>query len=119
MFKYLKYLKSFSYTLISIFILNIVISSLYYFDLIKNSTFNISRTIITLISVLIGGFYIGKYSKEKGYIEGLKLGIIIIVFMIVFSLVLKSNFNITMFLYYVMIIISSILGSMIGINKKK
>ena len=119
MFKYLKYLKSLLYIVIPLLILNIIISVLYYFDLLSSNAFNISRLSILLLSVLIGGFNIGKSSKEKGYIEGLKLGILIIVFMFIFSLILKSSFSISKFLYYIVIIIVSILGSMIGINKRK
>ena len=118
--KYLKKLGfSFIYIISSILILTFIITIFNYFNIINNKTISIFKILIPVISLFIGGYYIGKKSNNKGYLEGLKLGIIFSLFIIIFNfLVLSNSFKLKYLLFYIIIIISSILGSMIGINKK-
>lgn len=118
--KYLKKLGfSFIYIISSILILTFIITIFNYFNIINNKTISIFKILIPIISLFIGGYYIGKKSNKKGYLEGLKLGIIFSLFIIIFNfLVLSNSFKLKYLLFYIIIIISSILGSMIGINKK-
>ena len=91
-----------------------------YFGLLKNDTLSVFKIFIPIISSLIGSFILGKHSNKLGYIEGLKLGgIILLIFIIISNLIFKNEFKIILFLYYIIILISSMLGSMIGINIKK
>ena len=70
--------------------------------------------------MFIGGFIIGKNSKEKGWLEGIKLGFICTAILLLFNyLGLQQKFVITNLIYYLIINISCVLGGMIGINKKK
>ena len=76
--------------------------------------------IIPIVSLLAGGFYIGKHSKENGWLEGLKIGLIFLVILFLLSyLGFQEGMHLKTWIYYLIILISSILGSMIGINKKK
>ena len=61
----------------------------------------------------------GKKSQKKGFISGLILGIIFVVFLILISLFINSNWTLGSFIYYSILIITSMLGSILGINKKK
>lgn len=119
--KYLKNLgMSFLYIIGSILILTFLITILNYFNLMNDKITSIFKIIIPIISLLIGGFYIGKRSIKKGFIEGLKLGLIFSVLLIIFNyLAFDNSFKIKYLLFYSILIISSILGSMIGINRKK
>lgn len=110
------YLKYFSILLISIIIPIFILTIFNYFEIINNT--NILKLIITLISILINSFYLGKNSKSKGYIEGLKFGIIFIIFITLFNLILVNEFSLKMIIYYLLILITSMVGSTIGINKK-
>ena len=66
------------------------------------------------------GIYIGNRTNKKGYLEGLKVGIIsIIIFLIISYLAFDKVINIKNIIFYFILLISSVLGSMIGINKKK
>ena len=59
-------------------------------------------------------------SKGKGYILGLKLGIFIVITLILMNLIFyKDIFNIKRFIYYVILLISSILGGSLGKNLPK
>ncbi len=62
----------------------------------------------------------GKNSKNKAYIEGIKFSLIYILLSIIISYFIYHNsFSIKSIIYYFTIIISGILGSMVGINLKK
>lgn len=118
--KYLKYLKALIYILIPIIILNTIISLLYYFNIIGNETINYLKLIIMAISMLISGIYIGSKTDKKGYLEGLKIGFeVIIILFIISYLAFDQGINIKTLIYYFIILTSSTLGSMIGINKLK
>ena len=118
--KYYKYFKAFIITLFSILVLNLFVSILYYFNIFNNKELNYTNLIITSISMLIGGIYIGNRTNKKGYLEGLKVGIIsIIIFLIISYLAFDKVINIKNIIFYFILLISSVLGSMIGINKKK
>ena len=110
------YLKYFSILLISIIIPIFILTIFNYFEIINNT--NILKLIITLISIFINSFFLGKNSKSKGYIEGLKFGIIFIIFITLFNLILVNEFRLKILIYYLLIIITSMVGSTIGINKK-
>lgn len=119
--KYLKKLGiSLLYILASILILTFIVTVFYYFDLMSDKTLSIFKIIIPVFSMLLGGVIIGRKSNKSGYIEGLKLGLITSILLIIFNfLALDNSFKIKYILFYIILIISSILGSMIGINRKK
>lgn len=102
-----------------IIVFSFLISLLKYFEIISNNLFKWLKLIIPIISFLGGGFYIGKYSANKGYLEGIKLGTIFAFLMLVFGILGFSNFKWTLILYYFILILSSMLGAMLGINRKK
>ena len=115
----IKYLKSLLYIFVSIFVFSALIGTLNYFNIIGNSATNIVELIAIIISMFIGGIYLGKNSQKKGYLEGLKIGLITIVILFLFSfLAYNQSISISTILFYIVILISSILGSVIGINKK-
>ncbi len=112
-----KYLKSLIYILIPILVLNTILSLLYYFNIVGNQVNNYMKLFIVAISMLVGGIYIG--SKE-GWLEGLKIGLEVIILLFVVSyLAYDKGVNIKSIIYYFILIMSSMLGSMIGINKRK
>ena len=116
----IKYLKSLLYTIVSILIFTIIITTLNYFNLISGKLLNILQILSMIISVIIGGYYLGKTSSSKGYIQGLKIGLIILTILIPLNLfIFKTPFKISIIIFYIIILISSILGSILGINKKK
>ena len=107
------------YTLCSILILTLIVTIFNYFEVFGEKTISIFKIIIPIISFIIGGFYVGKRSNKSGYIEGLKFGIISSIIIIIFNfLAFDNSFKLKYLLFYSILIISSILGSMIGINRK-
>lgn len=110
------YLKSYLYLFGLILALTIILSILNYFIPFNNT---IIKIIIPIISMLISSIILGKNSKEKAYIEGIKYSSVFIILITIFKLIIKSNFNYKVFILYFMYIFASIIGSMIGINLKK
>ena len=114
--KLINYLKSFLYFFIPFIILLFITTLLYYFNLINNNVIKYLKIITLILSTFIGGFNIGKLSNSKGYIKGIILGLIIVFIFFIVSLFTKS-FKVTLIIYYLIIIITTALGSIIGINK--
>lgn len=112
-----KYMLALGYTLGLIIVFTLIISIFNYFDLINDTVFNIIKLIIPIISAMVGGFLIGKQAERNGYQSGIKFGLVMAGFSLFISLICnKLSFNILIFL--TIIVISSMFGSMIGINKK-
>lgn len=115
-----KYLKSLIYIAIPILILNIILSLFDYFNIIGSSVSNYLKLFMIAVSMLIGGIYIGSKTSKKGWLEGLKIGLgIIVLFFIVSYLAFDQGMTIKTIIYYFILLSSSVLGSMIGINKRK
>lgn len=118
--KYTKYLKALLYIFIPILIFNIILSIIYYFNIINSKTLSTLNTILVTISMFIGGIYIGNKSNKKGYLEGIKISLIAVIILFIISyLAFDKGITIKSLIYYLLLIISSTLGSMIGINKKR
>ena len=84
--KFLKNIsKSFLYILISILILTFITTIFNYFEIFSYKTINILEIIIIIIAMFLGGYKLGQKSNKKGYIEGIKLGIIFSIFLVIFN----------------------------------
>lgn len=118
----MSYLKKYSlrllYTVISILIFLLIVTVFYYNNIVSNNFYKFIKLFIILISIFTNSFLLGKDASKKGYFEGIKFGGIIIIFLLIIT-ILTSKFQIKLFVYYFMIMMVSILGSIIGINKKR
>lgn len=119
----MNYLKKYgirlAYTLASIFLSILLLTTLYQFDLISEKVFSIVKIIILLICLFINSFLLGKTAENKGYLEGVKFSIIIITLFILLTFIFNLAFSSRMILYYLIIFLTIILGSILGINKKR
>lgn len=111
--------KSFLYILVPMLVLVFFFTLLNYFGLISYKVVNIIKFIILILSIFLGSFVLGRNSNTKGWLEGLKLGLILTIIFILFNyLAFGIIFSIKHFIYFIIIIGTSILGSILGINKK-
>ena len=81
-------------------------------------THSILVLIIMIITSLISGVTIGKKAIKKGYVHGLILGFIMVGLMFILGLFSSTNYNFNSFIYYLIIVVASIIGSMFGIQLK-
>ena len=117
---YLKKLgKALLTTFITLIIGIVIITLLNYFNIIGINITNISKIIILGLSIFIGSFSLGKMSIKKGYLEGLKFGLLITFILFLLNLIITKNIKIRLIILYIIINITSILGSMFGILKSK
>ena len=118
----MKYAKNLGFSLLfiigSLIILTLLLTFFNYFNLFSNGLVSTFKIIIPIISLFAGGFFIGKKSSKKGWLEGLKLSLIFTIILILFNLLgLGNKLELKNILYYLIIIISCIFGGMLGINK--
>lgn len=106
-------------TFISIIVLSFVSTIFYYFDIISNNIYNIMKMIIVIGSLFINSLLLGKNSTKYGIVEGLKLGAIFLLVMIIIKLITNSSFDIRTLIYSLIILLTSSGGAVIGINKKE
>lgn len=97
------------------------ISTLFnYINLFGNTFINVLKVIIPIISLFVGGFVIGKRTGKKGWLEGLKLSLIFLAFLTIFNyLALDFSISLKTVIYYIILVIATTFGSMIGVNKFK
>lgn len=113
------YLIAIGYFLLAVAVFAIILTIFNYYDIVTNKLFKVIKVLIPSLALFIGGYKVGNNANKKGYIEGIKLSLIVIVILFMFSyLGFNASFSISLILYYIILIISSMLGAMIGINKK-
>ncbi len=112
------WLISIAYFLGCFFGLTFLMAIFNYFNVISGGLVSVLKFIIPIISVAISGYIIGSHSKEKGYLSGIEIGVSIILVFLLF-VVLFDKVTIKSLIYYVILILISVLSSMIGINIKK
>ena len=105
----------------SIFLLLLVfITSLLNLIGVNSSITNLMIFIFNILAFFIFGFKNGKNVSNKGYLAGLKLGGLFLLLLIIISLFTAKNiFSLSTIIYYIALLLASILGGSIGINKKK
>ncbi len=117
---YLKlYGKTFLYTILSLLISLLFITLFYYFNFINENIYKILKLLILIINIFISSFLLGKKASSKGYLEGIKLSTLIIIFFFILTLLFNEPFKFRIILYYFILFITATFGSMLGINKKK
>lgn len=107
------YLKSYIYLFSSIIILTLILSTINYFFIFKTK---LIKLLIPIISILISTIILGKNVKQKAYLEGIKFTSIYILLSILLSIITKNPFTIKLIISYLSLLLSGIIGSMIGIN---
>ncbi len=113
-----KYLKGFLFFFIPFLISLLLITTFYYFDILNNQIIKYFKIIIIIISTLLGGFIVGYESESKGYLSGIKLSGLITLLFLILNLIFKG-FKWYHLVYYLIIAITTTIGSMIGISFKK
>lgn len=120
----MNYLKNIGISLLYIIGIIIIgtflISLLNYINFLGGKLLSIFKILIPIIALFTGGIMIGKKSNKNGWLEGLKLSLMFLIILLIFNyLALNTGFELKNLIYYLILIISTCFGSMIGINKKK
>ncbi len=91
-----------------------------YIGLFGTKIVNVFSYITPFIALFIGGVIVGKESINKGWLEGIKYGLICVFIFFIFNfLAFDTGFNTSNIILYIITLVASILGGMIGINMRK
>ncbi|MFV0249779.1 MAG: TIGR04086 family membrane protein [Bacilli bacterium] len=100
-----------------IIIFTFILTLFSYFDIINSFVVSIIELIIVISSIFIGGFIIGKKSYKKGWIQGLKLGLIYSFTIFLINLIFfHYGIHFKNIPYFIILLVSCIVGSITGIN---
>ena len=116
--KYLKrLLKTITYTFIFFALFTLLLTTFNYFNLINYQILAIGKIIISILTLGFSGLLMGKKANKNGWFEGLKISLIIILVLITITAIL-GEFSPKKLTFYLILIISGIFGSILGINTK-
>lgn len=107
-----KYLKIYLRTLIELILITLILTLFSYLNIINNSIYNY----LELISIILIIYFNSKRLKTKKDevipLDNLKFGIGIVLFFLLLNIVLGNGINLRTIIYFLIIIIISILGNM-------
>ena len=113
----MKVLSSYLYTIGIILIGSLITSVLYYFNITSDKLNMIFLYAVSILAIFIGSIKISKNLKYKGIINGIIYFLSWFIIMIFLSLVVfKNNFTFKNLIYYVVLIVFSIFGGILGKN---
>ncbi len=109
------YLKDLLYVIGSILIGMFILAFFNYFNIISDKVMNVLKMILILGIFIFGGFYLSKRSKKRGFLEGIKIGLIVCIFFLLITLLgFNSSFEFRSIIYYLILIVASMTGGIIG-----
>lgn len=115
-----KYLIPFLYTLAITLVGSMLSSVLYYFNITTDKINMTLLYMVSIISIFIGSMKLGQNINKKGIIAGLIYFAICFIIMLFVSLVFfKVDFSLKNIIYYIILLIFSLLGGIIGKNTKE
>lgn len=98
---------------------SIIITLLYYFNITSSSIYNIFKLALPILSLFFTTKSFAKNAREKGYLEGAKIGVLTVIIFIIITSLTKQDFNLKMTIYFLLLLITSSFGGMVGINQKE
>lgn len=114
--KYEKYIINFFYLICIIMGYLLIFSTLHYFDVLSYSVIKVLSFIMIIILMGYLSYKYSRKSKYKGLVNGVIIGAINICFFLMLSLICGLSIN---FLYYIILLIPSLIGGIIGKNAKE
>ena len=103
----------------AIFIIStLFMTTLSYFNIINDKLVSIFQILIMIITLFIGGFLTGNKATSKGYKEGFIIGLIFTAILLLINIIFIHNFELKNIIYFIILLICSSIGGMIGILKK-
>lgn len=114
------YGKKLGIALLGMIILTLILSILNFFGIFIGKISHVISFLFMLALCFYMGLTSGKLAEKKGYIEGLKIGGLLVLFLLLIDLIFFcSPFSLRRMAYYFILLLTCTISSMIGINKKK
>jgi len=115
-----QYSKTLAINLACILILSLLTAIIHYFDLLSDKIIDSLLIVIPILTVFVFSYILGTNTDQKGWLNGIIYAMLFIVVTKIIEFIFLQTF-ITDFnyLYYLIITLTSIFGSMVGISKKQ
>ncbi len=113
-----KYIKPIIYFYITLLSYLIIITTLNYFNIVNYKTVSLISFIVTILLFMMVGFMSALRSNKKGYINGLIVGGFNIILFLFLAFILGTNPKLNIVIYFLILLLSSTIGGMFGINYK-
>ena len=107
-----------SYFFILLLVSTLLLTIIDYFSLFNIKIIRGIKLLIPILSLAIISYILGKSALKKGYRAGIKLGSIVILIFTIFIL-LFDKYQVKTLLFDFILLLTSMLSSMIGINQRK
>ena len=117
--KWKKYLKNIGISSSFLILGNSFISFLSYFSLLRGNGIVIFEGIVLFLTFFIGPYLQGKENIKYGFLEGLKVGLLLIVVLFLLNYAFYQEFSLRNLLYYIILLFLSMFGGMVGISRRK
>lgn len=114
----LSYLKILLFYGVSIVSFLLIVSIIYYFEIVNYKVLYIISYVFMLILHLLVGFKVSRFERKKGYLNGFISGVVFTLVYLLISLILKDNTT-SSYIYYLTLILSSIVGGISGVPNEK
>lgn len=96
---------------------SLIFSLILKFSSVQEGQLSLTITIISFISLFIGGFVAGGRGKEKGWLLGGLTGILYTVINFLFHFFgYDSVFNMEQIIYYICFTLTAVMGGILGVN---
>lgn len=117
--RYKNVLVNLAYFLLSLLVYLLIITTLAHFNVLSYKIISLISFIYIICLFMLSGFRIGMRSEKKGYLSGLIIGVFNIILILILALVFRSFPEVKSLIYFLVLLLSSTLGGMFGINLKK
>jgi len=103
-----------------ILILTFILTIFNYINFINDGFLIFFEVFNLVISIFVGGFFVGKKSYKKGWLEGIKFGFIFTVLMVLINyLGFDVNISVKFIIFNIIILVVAMFGGMVGISFRK
>ncbi len=116
--KVYNYLRVLGYYFAVLWIFVLFISIFYYFEILDFNVINLITYIFILVLNCFIGIKISRLERKKGYINGFIVGALIFAIFSIFTLFMKE-YSVSTLIYYLTLILSSMIGGIIGVPNEK
>lgn len=113
-----KYIKPMIYFYVTLLSYLIIITTLNYFNIVSYKTVSLISFIVVILLFMMIGFMVAMRSNKKGYINGLIIGGFNIILFLFLAFILGTNPKLNIGIYFLILLLSSTIGGMFGINYK-
>ena len=117
--KYKSILRSVVTFFVSLIVYLFIITTFAHFNLFSYKTVSVISFVFVILLFIYSGFALGKKSQKRGYLSGLLIGAVNILLVLILALLLRCLPELKSLIYFMILLLSSTLGGMFGINFKK